>query len=158
MKRIEKLAALAIVVLLLFRGFIVRILLIPWRVHWSWVEEMPSRRDLATSNQKMFKAYQTYRTGKGKYGLERRSSSTEGTPIVTWILIEDGRVTFVDDGSRELFPIIHIRRPASLEIGFYRFDRPSYPQWIEDEYGTSVSNESYQLQFREPDGVYWGFH
>jgi hypothetical protein len=166
------LTIVAVVAIFLCRGLIVRVLIIPWRVHSSWVEEMPrvqrglaesesrsaARQDIAASNEKIFEAYHVFRAGKGKYGLKRQASTTEGTPLVYWILVEDGRVTFIHDASRELLPFVRTQRPDSLQIGFYRFDRPSYPEWIEDELGGAVSNELYMLRLQYPEGGYSVFY
>src|SRR6476660_1308623 len=156
MKRKVTLVILTVLVLFLSRALIARTLMIPWRVHSSWVEDMPPRHEFAASNEKLFKAYQVFRDGKGKYGLKRRYGTVEGAPCVQWLLIEDGKATVVKDVSRDpwsAFPAVHVWEPASWMIGFHRLVHiePSREyEWIEYERGITVSNEQYWIQFPIP--------
>ena len=69
------------------------------------------------------KIYATFKAGKGKMGLSRRLSTAEGQPIFDWLLVQDGKITCVEDDSRDngAFPWdVSTHTPLEFKVGFFR--------------------------------------
>jgi hypothetical protein len=126
-----------------FHGFIVRLVMIPWKVHMSWVENAvphhkyrhvdldkfrdqitPEHRDfIEQANKQKVNLYETYKSGKGKFGLKYRTGTVEGDPIVNWIIVEDAKLSIIHDSTRDswgTFPGMRIYQPADLAIGYFK--------------------------------------
>src|ERR1019366_4361286 len=73
------------------------------------------------ANDQKRRLFRAAQSGQGKFGLFRRYSTVEGRPILTWLLVEDGRVTYVhdhtDDGGAPA-TAVDTHTPKTVKLGF----------------------------------------
>ena len=122
---------------------------LPWAVHSSWVEPVrramdfgfPGGGEIFTGGMKVreqygarldpiYKAsemkqrfYATLKARKGKMGLSRRLSTAEGQPIFDWLLVQDGKLTYVKDSSGDNGAppwAVSTHTPLEFKLGFFR--------------------------------------
>jgi hypothetical protein len=147
--------AVVLVLLLMHYDFLVRALLLPRKVRRAWVEDMPQRSNAARAdhNSRLFRLFSHYRDKKGRYGLKRSYANAMGTVCVTWIVVEQGKVTVVDDNTRVLreFPWIRTSCPERLEIGYYTHSNLSRRrEFVEDATCSAATGKLYVIRFDDP--------
>ena len=67
--------------------------------------------------------YATLKASKGKMGLSRQYSTAEGQPIFDWLLVQDGKLTYVNDSSGDGGAppwAVSICTPLEFKLGFFR--------------------------------------
>jgi hypothetical protein len=142
----KTIAVVCLVAALLLYRPVARWIVTPSAVRASWVEPVADARyfgfhaELPTFGEDPHKAYEhfdavlqaneqkrrLYRAAqdhKGKFGLFRRYSTVEGDPIFTWLLVEDGRVTYVHDHTRDggaAATAVDTHTPKTFKLGFMR--------------------------------------
>jgi hypothetical protein len=122
-------------------------LCLPRAVHSSWVERLATTgtgyagiRELFPGGEDAHRAYpnaeavfkaseqkrrffKLLTAGRGRMGLFRRFSTVEGDPISEWLLVEDGKLTYVHDSSRDAGAkpwAVYVWSPVEFAVGFMR--------------------------------------
>jgi hypothetical protein len=153
----------------LARGMIVRIVLLPWRVHASWVHdvatidsplqlyrELPADytsrftqaqlQKVKEANRQKWDFVKAFRAREGKRGLRTSYSTPEGDRIDLWFLTENGQLTVVHDGSRDQFgsfPFVTVHHADDVVIGY----------WSNANFVTVTSlMEDVLLEIKTPEG------
>lgn len=148
MKRFGKFAGVLLLLWIIYRP-ITHFFCLPWAVHASWVKPVrnPSTLGFAghgeiytsgkgarelygTTLNPIYEAselkrrfYAILKAGKGKMGLSRRYSTVEGSPIFEWLLVQDGKLSFVEDTSNDGGAppwAVSIYAPLEFKLGFFR--------------------------------------
>jgi hypothetical protein len=146
MKRFAKIVGILLLAWIIYRP-VTHFLCVPSAVRASWVEPLATtgtrfyhQRELFTggeealkvwdelepvfsANDQKRKLFATVKSGVGSRGLLRRYSTVEGRPILAWVLVQDGRITFVKDCSRDGGAppwAVYKRVPLDFSLGFMR--------------------------------------
>ncbi len=129
---------------LLYRP-VIHFFCIPWATYASWVDEhydrgllfdqhlpddfaqsirqTPGMPMIEESNRQKRKLYEMFKSGNGHYGLYRRLSTVEGDPIYDWLIVENGKMFYIEDASHDDgAPPWHITKRAinAVHLGFLR--------------------------------------
>ena len=56
---------------------------------------------IVASNEQKRRLWEIYTSKKGRYGLASRYSTVEGAWIYNWLLVEDGKLRFIHDHTRD---------------------------------------------------------
>ena len=146
MKRTEIIIGILVVIFIAYRP-VVKWFSMPSVTRADWVEslatlgigaaranELPPWDGHSQENQRDYSAIvkandqkrhlmEVFNSGKGHYGLLQRYSTVEGQPIYSWLIVEDGKMKFIEDCTRDGGApptAIHVSTPKSVRVGFYR--------------------------------------
>ncbi|MEA3189093.1 MAG: hypothetical protein QOD99_2923 [Chthoniobacter sp.] len=149
MKRGAKIIGLLLLLWIIYRP-VTHFFCLPGAVRSSWVEPLATagtgyrhQDELFTGGEEARKVYDnaepvfkasdqkrrlfaTLNAGKGSMGLFRRYSTVEGDPIFEWLLVQDGKLTYVRDSSRDdgARPwAIHVSTPLDFKLGFMQHSK-----------------------------------
>ena len=127
---------------------ILRKLFLPGRVHAEWVDDLVTNSSLFTgwpefteemsstnfgngipelvrkANEQKRVFVQTFKSGAGQMGLRVVCNTVEGDPIQTWVLVDQGRLEWFRDVTRDRFSgswlgISH-RQISNLTVGYFK--------------------------------------
>jgi hypothetical protein len=173
MKRLAQIIGVLFLIWIIYRP-ITHFFCVPLVVHSSWVEPLATEgtgyrhnAELFTGGEDVRKLYdkteiepvfraseqkrrlfETLRVSKGSLGLFRRYSSVEGDPILDWLIVQDGRLTYVHDSSRDGGAppwAVYVCTPLDFKLGFMRKD-----EFVEGE-PTTTDSPIIVFQFKEPN-------
>jgi len=145
MKRFAKIVGILLLAWIIYRP-VTHFLCLPSAARASWVEPLATtgtgyrQKELFTGGEDVRKVYDdldpvfaaseqkrklyaTFKSGRGKVGLLRKYSTVEAQPILAWVLVQDGRVTYVKDCSRDGGAppwAVYKRAPLDFKLGFMR--------------------------------------
>lgn len=122
---------------------VLRLCLIPWRVHASWVSDLATQgttfsgkelppaytesfggvlpdtvRRANEQKRELLKAYESH---TGRIGLRRTYATIEGDRIIAWLLVDHGEAEYIYDGTRDHWrgaPGIDRHRVTGITLGF----------------------------------------
>lgn len=144
MKRFAQVVGILLVAWIIYRP-VTHFACLPRAVRASWVEPLATTgtayrfaqelftggedaRKVHGENKAVFvaseqkrKFYATFKSGTGKAGLLRRYSTVESKPILAWVLVQDGKITYVEDCSRDGGAppwAVYNRVPLDFKLGF----------------------------------------
>ena len=173
----KKIAIVSILAVVILYRPVVRWIVTPSAVRASWVEPLAdasyfrTRPELPTFGRPPEELYQHFDTvleandqkrrlfhaaqsGQGKVGLFRRYSTVEGRPILTWLLVDGSRVTYVHDHTGDggaPATAVDTQTTKTVKLGFLS-DR----KFIEGEPGTNDSQKIVlELGFAEYRTIYF---
>lgn len=122
--RIRHVFALVLIVFFIYRP-VVKWIVSPWDTRASWVEPLATfgsgvhsnpefppfarlrpgmeeeQKLILKSNKQKLKVIETFKAGKGRYGVLQRHSTVEGAWIYTWLIANEGKLTYIRDTTRD---------------------------------------------------------
>jgi hypothetical protein len=132
------------------------------------VDEVSLQSRITEYNEKLFKAYRVFNSGKGAYGIRARRYEFDGTPGgMAWLLIKDGkaesgRYDYWQSNPRSDKRMFVKWYGTAMKIGYYQYipdvskigGYADKPEWVEDEHGLAITNVPYRIRFTAP--TQWG--